>query len=300
MKSTSYKHRADADQTMHYAECVPYAALRSPSSSDYARLYHEAREANRRKDEILSMVAHELRAPLSAVLGWTYILRSKKQDEATLDQALAVIEGSARAQARLIEDLLDIARINAGNLRLDLRPVELVTVIEAAVDLMRPTAEAKGVWLQTALDLRGDTILGDAGRLQQVLLNLLSNAIKFTPSSGRVLIRLERQGAHAVIIVRDTGQGISPGFLPDLFKQFHQADDTSKQAGVGLGLGLAIVQHLVMLHGGKVQAQSDGEGQGAVFTVTLPLAARGAGERVKSPEKGLIQKRAFAAAAANY
>lgn len=273
-------------------------APRPQLAGDYARLYQEAREANRRKDEFLAMIAHELRAPLTAVLGWTQILRSKKYDEATADQALAVIERSAQAQARLIEDLLDLARVNAGKLRLDLRPVELAAVVEAAVYIMRPAAEAKGVWLQTALDLRGETVLGDAGRLQQVMLNLLSNAIKFTPGRGQVMIRLVRQGSQAALIVSDTGQGISPGFLPYMFEPFRQANGTSKRAGGGLGLGLAIVQHLVTLHGGKVQAQSSGEGQGAVFTVTLPLAARATGKRVMTQEKRLTREPVSAAACA--
>jgi len=283
---------------MQYAECAPYAATQPQLSGDYARLYHEAREANRHKDELLAMIAHELRAPLTAVLGWTKILRSKEYDEATADQALAAIERSAQAQARLIEDLLDLARVNSGKLRLDLCPVELAAVVEAAVHIMRPAAEAKGVWLQTALDLRGETVLGDAGRLQQVLLNLLSNAIKFTPGRGRVMIRLERQGSQAALIVSDTGQGISPGFLPYIFEQFRQANDTSMRAGGGLGLGLAIVRHLVTLHGGEVQAQSDGEGRGAVFTVTLPLAARMAGKMVMTQEKRLTRRRASTAACA--
>lgn len=274
------------------------AASRTQLVDDYARLYHEACEANCYKDEFLALTAHELRAPIMGVLGWTQILRSKRYDEATADQALAAIERSARAQVRLIEDLLDLARINSGNLRLDPRPVELAAVIEAAVYLMRPAAEAKEVWLQTALELRGETVLGDAGRLQQVMLNLLSNAIKFTPGRGRVLIQLKRQGSQAMIIVSDTGQGISPDFLPYLFEQFRQANDTGHRAGSGLGLGLAIVQQLVALHGGKVQAQSNGEGQGAVFTVTLPLAARGAGKRVMTQEQGLTRKRALAAACA--
>jgi signal transduction histidine kinase len=241
---------------------------------------------------------HELRAPLSAVLGWTHFLRSKKYDAATADQALAVIESSARAQARLIEDLLDLAHINSGKLRLDLRPVEMAAIVEAAVHIMCPAAEAKGVWLQTVLDLRGETVLGDAGRLQQVLLNLLSNAIKFTPGRGRVMIRLERQGSQVALIVSDTGQGINPDYLPFLFEQFRQANDTSNLAEGGLGLGLAIVRHLVTLHGGKVQAQSDGEGQGAVFTVTLPLAARAAGKMVMTQEKKLTRKRTSAASCA--
>jgi signal transduction histidine kinase len=268
-------------------------------SGDYARLYFEAEESNRLKDEFLALTAHELRTPLMAVLGWTRILRSRKLDETAASRALDAIERNAQAQARLIEDLLDLARIASGKLRLDIRPVDLAAIIEAAVNTALPAAEAKGIKLQTALDLRGETVVGDAGRLQQVLWNLLSNAVKFTPRGGCVTVRLERDEARVAIIVSDTGRGISPDILPYLFDRFRQAEGATNRAGGGLGLGLALAQELVTLHGGTIRAQSAGEGQGAVFTVTLPLGAFRAGEEVAIQEKRLTPNRALAAACAN-
>lgn len=284
------------DQTMEFAKCPTCLASHILLSADYARLYLEAKETNRLKDEFLALTAHELRTPLMAVIGWTRILRSRNLDQTAAGKALDAIERSAHAQARLIEDLLDLARIASGKLRLDIRPVDLAAVVEAAVNTALPAAEAKGIKLQTALDLRGETILGDAGRLQQVLWNLLSNAVKFTPGGGRVTVRLERQGARAAIIVSDTGRGISPGLLPYLFDRFRQAESANKRAGGGLGLGLALARELVTLHGGTIQAQSAGEGQGAVFTVTLPLAAFRVGEKAPIRGKPSAQKRALAAA----
>jgi signal transduction histidine kinase len=234
-----------------------------------------------------------------AVLGWTRILRSRKLNETAASRALDAIEHNAQAQAQLIEDLLDLARVTSGKLRLDIRPVDPAAVIEAAVNTVLPAAEAKGIKLQTAVDLRGETVLGDAGRLQQVLWNLLSNAVKFTTRGGHVTVRLEREGARVAIIVSDTGRGISPGALPYLFDRFRQAEGASKRAGGGLGLGLALAHELVRLHGGTIRAQSAGEGQGAVFTVTLPLEAFRAGEKVAIKEKRLTPNRALAAACAN-
>ena len=299
MKGIRHNINSGHDQTMGCAEWPNCPDPHTQLSSDYARLYREAQEANRLKDEFLALVAHELRTPLAAVLGWTQILRSKKHDEATAGRALDVIERNAQAQAQLIEDLLDLARVTSGKLRLDIRPVDPAAVIEAAVNTVRPAAEAKGIQLLMALDLRGETVPGDAGRLQQVLWNLLSNAVKFTPSGGRVMVRLEREGSRAAIVVSDTGRGISPGFLPYLFDRLQQADGASKRAGGGLGLGLALVQDLVKLHGGTVRAQSGGEGQGAVFTVTLPLAAFRAGERGVIQGERLTRNRALGAAYAH-
>jgi len=233
----------------------------------------EAEAANRTKDEFLSIVSHELRTPLAAILLWTELLRDGNLDEATTAQALEIIERNAKSQSQLIEDLLDISRIITVNLRLSVEMVELVPVIQAAVDTLRLAAEAKGIQLQTVLEPLIGPVLGDAQRLQQIVSNLLSNAIKFTPNGGRVEIRLTRTDSEARIIVSDTGRGISSEFLPYVFDRFRQANSTTTRSLGGIGLGLAIVRHLVELHGGTVYAESPGEGRGATFTVSLPLAA---------------------------
>ncbi len=230
-----------------------------------------AEAANRLKDEFLATLSHELRSPLNAMLGWIRLLNTRKFDEATTARAMETIERSARSQAQLVEDLLDVSRIIQGKLRLNIRPVELVSVIEAALDTVRPAAEAKAIQLQTVLDPAAGPVAGDFDRLQQVVWNLLSNAIKFTPKEGRVHIRLERINSHIEIRVADTGKGINPDFVPHVFERFRQADSSSTRPFNGLGLGLAIVRHLVELHGGTVRADSEGEEQGATFTVKLPL-----------------------------
>lgn len=231
----------------------------------------ELSRANRLKDEFLATVSHELRTPLNAMLGWATMLRSKQLDEPTMNRALDTIERNARAQNQLINDLLDVSRIITGKLRLNVRPVVLVTVIEAAIDAIRPAAEAKNIRIQSVLDPLAGPISGDPDRLQQVFWNLLSNAVKFTPRGGRVQIRLERINSHIEVTVSDTGQGIRPEFLPYVFERLQQADSTTTRAHGGLGLGLAIVRHLVELHGGSVRANSAGEGKGATFTVHLPI-----------------------------
>lgn len=233
----------------------------------------EAESASRMKDEFLAMLSHELRSPLNAMLGWTTLLRSRQFDAATTAKALETIERNARAQAQLIEDLLDVSRIIRGQLRLDVQPVFLVPVIEAAIDTVRPAADAKNIWLQPVLDPNAGPIAGDPNRLQQIIWNLLSNAIKFTPKAGRVQIRLERINSHVEIVVSDNGKGINSDFLPYVFDRFRQADSSMTRNFGGLGLGLAIVRHLVELHGGTVLAESQGEGQGATFIVKLPLMA---------------------------
>lgn len=233
----------------------------------------QAEAASRAKDEFLAMVSHELRAPLNAMLGWAQILRSTKVDESTLAHAVEIIERSARTQSRLIEDLLDTARIVSGKLRLDIKPVDLTSVVENAVDVLRPAAEGKGIAVRLNLNSAREVITGDADRLQQIISNLLSNAIKFTPQDGRVELNLERADPHMRITVSDTGKGITPEYLPLIFDRFHQAGSTSTRRHTGLGLGLSLVRHLVELHGGAVYAQSAGEGKGATFTVNLPLRA---------------------------
>jgi PAS domain S-box-containing protein len=253
-------------------------ARRAASAIDNARLYHEAQEARRAaeeasrlKDEFLATVSHELRTPLTAVLGWMHLLRSGRLDEEKSVLAVETIERNARSQAQLIDDLLEVSRIVTGRLRLDVRPVSPATIIEAAIEALRPAAEAKGVRLQKVLDTNVGTLSGDPARLQQIVWNLLSNAIKFTHRGGRVQVRLERVNSNIEIAVSDTGEGISTEFLPFVFDRFRQADmSTTRQHG-GLGLGLAIVRHLVELHGGTVRADSAGEGKGSTFVVSFPL-----------------------------
>jgi PAS domain S-box-containing protein len=254
-------------------------ARRAATAIDNAQLYAiaqreraELEEVNRAKDQFLATLSHELRTPLNSMLGWTRLLRSGKLDEATFARALDTIERNTKSQAQLIADLLDVSRIVTGKLALDVKPVQLASVVDAAVDSVRPVAGAKEIELLTIIDPSASESSGDAMRLQQVVWNLLSNALKFTPSGGRVEVHLGRKNGHACITVTDTGQGISPEFLPFVFERFRQADSTSTRVHGGLGLGLAIVRHLVELHGGRVDVASGGEGRGATFTVHLPLA----------------------------
>lgn len=226
--------------------------------------------ANQIKDEFLATVSHELRTPLNAMLGWAQILRTRQLDEATRLRALETIERNARSQSQLIDDLLDVSRIIQGNIRLTTRPLMLASVVEAALDAMRPAIEAKAIRLQFT-GSQGGLVVGDAARLQQVVFNLISNAIKYTASRGDVVVRLECADGSAKLIVSDTGQGIGASFLPYVFERFRQADSTTTRTHGGLGLGLAIVRHLVELHGGTVQAHSPGEGRGSTFVVSLPL-----------------------------
>jgi len=239
----------------------------------------EAERANRMKDEFLATVSHELRTPLNAILGWSHVLRAGKPDEATVARALEVIERNAQTQAQLIEDILDASRVIAGNLRLNRGPVDLAVVINAVIDSVRLTAEAKAIQLGVILDPSARRLQGDASRLQQVVWNLLANAIKFTSPGGRVDVRLERADGRAQITVRDTGEGVAAEFLPFIFDRFRQADSTITRRHGGLGLGLAIVRHLVELHDGTVAAESAGEGYGTAFIVRLPLAESGEGAR---------------------
>jgi signal transduction histidine kinase/CheY-like chemotaxis protein len=241
----------------------------------------EAESANRLKDEFLATVSHELRTPLTAILGWTHMLRGGILDEATLARAVATIERNAKAQAQLVEDLLDVSRVITGKLRLNTGPVDMAAVINAAIDSVQLAAESKDIQLEVRLDPSARHISGDSGRLQQVVWNLLSNAIKFTPTSGRVDVQLKRAGSDLQIRVSDTGEGIHPDFLPFIFDRFRQGDGTSTRKHGGLGLGLAIVRHLVELHGGTVRAESAGPGHGATFIVRLPLAS--SQERAKTP-----------------
>ncbi|HJQ25830.1 MAG TPA: ATP-binding protein [Blastocatellia bacterium] len=231
----------------------------------------QAEEASRLKDEFLATVSHELRTPLNAILGWARMLNMHNLKEEVAKRGLTTIEKNAQAQAQLIEDLLDVSRIVSGKLRLSVMPVRVASVIEDAVETIHPAADAKGVGLEVKLDADAGLVSGDPQRLQQVVWNLLSNAVKFTPRGGRVLVSATRVDSHVEIIVRDTGQGIAPEFLPYVFDRFRQADGSITRAYSGLGLGLAIVRHLVELHGGTVEANSAGSNQGAKFTIKLPL-----------------------------
>jgi PAS domain S-box-containing protein len=256
------------------------AADRVALAIEQTRLYEveklarrQAEESNRMKDEFLAMVSHELRSPLNAMLGYTRLLRMGSLDAQKIRQAVDVIERGGRVQTQLIDDLLDTARIISGKLRLEVRLVDLAPVIEEAVQTIYPAAKAKGITLTTDLNSKVGQITGDAERLQQVVWNLLSNAVKFTPAGGHVETRLERVDPHVCITVRDTGKGISPDFLPYIFDRFRQADASSTRRYGGLGLGLSLVKYLVELHGGTIEALSEGEGHGATFKVLLPVPA---------------------------
>ena len=229
----------------------------------------ELRDADQAKDRFLAVVSHELRTPLTAMLGWVRLLTTGMLDDATSARALPVIERNTKILAQLIDDLLDVSRIVAGKLQLEVVPVDLVAVIESAIESVQGLADAKSIGFKAVLDPSAGSLAGDPGRLQQVVWNLLANAIKFTPNRGRIDLRLERAGSHARLTVRDTGQGISPELLPHIFDRFRQ-DERPRRNG-GLGLGLAIVRHIVALHEGSVRAESDGEGRGATLVVEIPL-----------------------------
>ncbi|MBN3992560.1 MAG: PAS domain S-box protein [Nostoc sp. NMS2] len=242
----------------------------------------QAEMANQIKDEFLAVLSHELRTPLNPILGWSKMLRNRKFDEQTTNRALETIERNAKLQTQLIEDLLDVSRILQGKLNLNICPVNLVMVVEAALETVELAAQAKSIKIQTMFDVSLGQVMGDTNRLQQVVWNLLSNAVKFTPAGGRVEVRLMEAGNQIKIQVSDTGKGINRNFLPYVFDYFRQADGTTTRTFGGLGLGLAIVRKVVEMHGGKVQAESPGEGSGATFTVELPLLVRS--EQVRHEE----------------
>jgi signal transduction histidine kinase len=248
----------------------------------------ELEQLSRLKDEFLATMSHELRTPLNAIFGWVTLLRTRRLDEPTQERALETIERNARAQKRLIEDLLDVSRIVTGKVALEIMPVDPRRVVEAALETMAPAAQAKGITVVPLLDTGVATVRGDFARLQQIVCNLLSNAIKFTPSGGKVDVCLAHRNGEAEISVSDSGQGIKPEFLPLVFDRFRQEDGSISRRHGGLGLGLAIVRHLVELHAGSVEAFSAGEGKGSRFVVRLPTrlgAAKGgaAEEVVASP-----------------
>ena len=238
-----------------------------------------AEESNRLKDEFLATVSHELRTPLTAILGWSRMLQTGLADDVAA-RAIETINRNAKSQAQIIDDILDVSRIITGNLYLELHPTEIAPVLEAAINVVRPTAEAKGIQIEVDFEPEPLAVPGDANRLQQVFWNLLSNAVKFTPANGKVTVRLRQVNSEVEITVVDTGQGISPEFLPFVFDRFRQADSTSTRQHGGLGLGLAIARHLVEIHGGSISASSEGDGSGANFKVRLPLV----GSIVATPE----------------
>ncbi|HEY9285107.1 MAG TPA: PAS domain-containing sensor histidine kinase, partial [Pyrinomonadaceae bacterium] len=274
------RRASDGEYRWHLGRALPMRDARgrivrwfgtNTDIDDQKRLYRIAQEANRAKDEFLATLSHELRTPLTSIMGWAEMLSLGILDEAARRHAVEVIEKSARAQAQLIADLLDVSRISAGRLRLDVQPIDLRSVIEAAADVVRPAADARSIRLDLKFDPKVGRVSGDPDRLQQVVWNLLSNAVKFTPEGGRVSVRTAAAGNQAEVTVTDTGPGIRPEFLPHVFDRFRQAENHMTRAHGGLGIGLSIVRHLVELHGGTVRAESEGEGSGATFRVRLPL-----------------------------
>jgi len=236
----------------------------------------EAEESNRLKDEFLATVSHELRTPLTAILGWARMLDSENLDVEQKRRALKTIQRNAKAQAEIVNDILDVSRIITGNLYLNLEPTELRPVLEAAINAVRPTAEAKRIQIETRFGDEPALVSADAHRMQQVVWNLVSNAVKFTPAGGRVRVKTYKAAGYVNLEVSDTGQGITSDFLPHVFERFRQADSSTTRLHGGLGLGLAIVRHLVEIHGGSVRVHSEGTGKGATFTVALPLLVDGA------------------------
>jgi PAS domain S-box-containing protein len=266
-----------AESRRHYETAdlwlIEEVAARAALAVDNARLYEEAQEANRTKDEFLATVSHELRTPLTSMLVWSRMLTAGRLDKATSGQGLKSLVSSIKSLSQLVEDLLDISRISTGKLRISTHPVELVPIIEAAIDVVRPAAEANRIEITTELDFGVAPILGDPDRVQQVLWNLLSNAIKFSEAGGDIRVKLEDAISHAKITVSDKGQGIKPEFLPHVFDRFRQADGSDVRKHGGLGLGLALVREIVEMLGGTVEVESSGAGLGSTFAVKLPLVA---------------------------
>ncbi|MDQ3088782.1 MAG: HAMP domain-containing histidine kinase, partial [Acidobacteriota bacterium] len=234
-----------------------------------ARLQAEA--ANRLKDEFLATVSHELRTPLNAILGWSNMIQTGKANDETKIRANEIIYLNAKSQAALIEDLLDVSSIITGKMKLEPHPVKFALVVESAIDTIRSAADAKSIELETNIECEPCIIGGDAQRLQQVVWNLISNAVKFTPEGGKIAVKLENGNSRARLTIKDSGKGIEAEFLPYIFERFRQEDASSTRRHGGLGLGLAIVRHLVELHGGTISAMSAGENLGSTFTIELPL-----------------------------
>lgn len=280
-----------------YAEAQNYAtelsmemAVRKQAEEERARLLEreqsaraEAEAANRNKDEFLATLSHELRTPLTAILGWSHLLRSKKLDNVDTLRALDTIERNAKSQSQLIDDLLDVSRIITGKLQIDRARLDVSTVVDAAIDAIRPAAEAKSIRLEKSMEVASFFVVGDHNRLQQVFWNLLSNAVKFTPKGGTIKIFAAVDDAHVRIAIKDTGIGISQDFVPFIFDRFRQADGSTTREHGGLGLGLAIVRHLLDLHQGSVEVHSEGKDLGSTFTVLLPIAGESAVPKPETP-----------------
>ena len=267
---TSDSSRRFDDASVALARTLASAAA---VAIDQARVHREAQEARRLKDEFVDMVSHELRTPLTPILGCVHLLRTAKLSDTNFTRALEMIERNAQAQVQIVDDLFDVSRIVAGRLNLALRPVQLVPLLEASIDLAGPAAQSKGVEIVAKLGDIPDSIEGDPGRMQQVVRNLLSNAVKFTPSGGRIEISAQRGNDHVVVQVTDTGVGIPADSLPFIFDRLRR-DNGNSRVRSGLGLGLAIVRHLVELHQGSIEAASPGPGQGAIFTLKFPLSSQ--------------------------
>jgi signal transduction histidine kinase/CheY-like chemotaxis protein len=257
--------------TAQHARMVEGIAAWASVALENARLYVEAQNANRMKDEFLAVLSHELRTPLNAIVGYTRLLRAGMLTGAKADRGFETLERNAAWLTQIVEDVLDVSRIVSGKIKLDVQPVDLPAIVDNAIGTVQPAADAKGLRLQAMIDPRVGPVSGDPDRLQQVAWNLLSNAVKFTPKDGRIQVRVERVDSHIEIVVSDTGAGIRPDFLPFVFERFRQAEGGITRKTGGLGLGLAIVRHIVEMHGGTVHAHSAGEGQGATFRVRLPM-----------------------------
>jgi PAS domain S-box-containing protein len=266
-----FGHSAVGQFTEQHERLAVGTASWAAVALENARLYSEAQEANRMKDEFLAVLSHELRTPLNAILGYSRLLRSNMLTGEQFDRAIETVERNSRWLTQIVEDVLDVSRIVSGKIRLDVQAVDLSAVVDNAVATIQPAADAKGVRLQTLIDPRVAPVSGDPDRLQQVIWNLLSNAVKFTSRGGRVQLRLERVNSHVEVVVSDTGIGIRKDFLPFVFERFRQGDSGPARKTGGLGLGLSIVRHIVEMHGGRVLAESAGEGQGSTFTVRLPV-----------------------------
>ncbi|HEY0320867.1 MAG TPA: ATP-binding protein [Pyrinomonadaceae bacterium] len=288
----SYERAAYKEEhvtAMRMAANLAAVAIENVRLFEHERLARAAAEdSNRIKDEFLATLSHELRTPLTAVLGWTRLLRERELDEKTARHALDIIERNAIAQKQLIEEILDVSRIITGKTRLELHPITLERVVEAAIESVRPAASAKEIALEFMRESEAGLVSGDPERLQQVVWNLLSNAVKFTPSGGRIHLRLAQADSHAQIEITDSGEGIKQDFLPYVFDRFRQADGSTTRPHGGLGLGLAIVRHLVELHGGTVRAASGGKNQGSTFTVRLPLLAH-ASDNIKELSAEIVR-----------
>jgi signal transduction histidine kinase/BarA-like signal transduction histidine kinase len=264
------------------------------SNARMAALYEEAQRANKAKDDFLAVLSHELRTPLNAMLGWIQLLRGGKLEAAQKTQAVEIIERNANAQARLIEDLLDVSRIVSGQMTVRAQPVDLVPIVREALQTVGPAASARALSLEADIGPEGAMVMGDRSRLQQITVNLLSNAIKFS-ERGTIVITVKRQDERVIVEVRDSGVGIEPAFLPFVFDRFRQADSSKARTHGGLGLGLAITRHLVEAHGGHIAASSAGRGLGATFTVELPLASvEAAGRQAHAVAGGVDRERPLA------